>query len=64
MNGFVVFLLDALLAGLILVTFAFFHHVLPAMISEFERQQAQLNATVPVQTEAPELIVPDTLPQV
>jgi len=63
MSVFAVILLDVLLAGLILVTFAFFHHVLPAMISEFERQQAQLNATAPVQTEAPELIVPDTMPQ-
>ena len=51
-------LLDALAVGLVLVTFAFFHHVLPAMISEYERQQALLNATEPpatvMQTEAPQ----------
>ena len=45
--------LDALLCGVIMLTFAFFHHVLPAMISEYERQQALLNATEPVVTVAP-----------
>lgn len=63
MNPFVVFLLDALLAGLILVTFAFFHHVLPAMISEFERQEAMLHATIPAETQAAPTRTPETLPQ-
>ena len=48
-------IINALMTGVILLVFAFFHHVLPAMISEMERQQALLNATEPpvIQTEAP-----------
>lgn len=42
---------DLLLIGMILLVFAFFHHVLPAMINEYERQQAVLNATQPPQTQ-------------
>lgn len=56
---------DILMVGVILVVFAFFHHVLPAMISEHERQQALLNATEPPVTEAPTIAVteaPETLP--
>lgn len=49
----VVILLDALLIGVILLTFATFHHVLPAMISEWERQAAMENAADPVPTGAP-----------
>lgn len=45
-------LTDILLVGMILVVFAFFHHVLPAMISEYERQQSLQNPTV---TEAPDM---------
>lgn len=50
-----VLLLDALMAGVILLTFAFFHHVLPAVVSEYERQQALLQETNPpvISTEAP-----------
>lgn len=50
-----VLLLDAVLAGAILLTFAFFHHVLPAIVSEYERQQAMLQETNPpvISTEAP-----------
>ena len=44
---------DLLLIGVILLVFAFFHHVLPAMISEYERQQAVMNATEPSRTEPP-----------
>lgn len=49
-----VILLDALLVGCILLTFAFFHHVLPAIISEHQRQEALANKpeqTTPVQTD-------------
>lgn len=60
-----VVLCDLLMVGLILVTFAFFHHVLPAMISEYERQQAMLNATEPPVTQAPtEVTEPITESQV
>lgn len=48
-----VVLLDLVMVGVILVVFAFFHHVLPAMISEYEHQQALLNATEPPVTAAP-----------
>ena len=37
--------LDALMVGLILVVFAFFHHVLPAVISEYDRMQESAVAT-------------------
>jgi len=40
-------LLDILVGGLIILTFAFFHHVLPAIIAEQTRQE-QLLATEPV----------------
>lgn len=55
-----VVLIDVLLTGAILLVFAFFHHVLPAMISEMERQENLANkeiietfATEPEETEAP-----------
>lgn len=51
-----VILIDALLAGMILVTFAFFHHALPAFVNEYHRQQEQLTATQPVQTQPPETV--------
>ena len=47
---------DLLMVGLILVTFAFFHHVMPAMVSEYERQQAMLHATEPPVTEPPVVV--------
>jgi len=57
-----VVLVDALLTGAILVVFAFFHHVLPAIISEMERQEALKNtevmetiATQPQETETPDV---------
>ena len=60
MPVWLVLLLDAVLAGVILLTFAFFHHVLPAMVSEFERQQAMLQATESTVHATQE---PETLPQ-
>lgn len=44
---------DILLVGVILLTFALFHHVLPAMISEYERQQSLQYATEPRETDLP-----------
>lgn len=57
---FVVAVLDVLLVGMILVTFAFFHHVLPAMQSV----QAKPQPTEPAQTQPLETTVPPetTLP--
>ena len=49
-------LLDLLLIGMILLTFAFFHHVLPAMIAEQQRQEAQANR--PVENDPPETTIP------
>lgn len=49
-------LLDLLLIGMVLLTFAFFHHVRPAILAEKARQEAQANrpaVTEPVQTTAP-----------
>ena len=48
-----VVLLDLVLIGVILVTFAFFHHVLPAIISEHQRQQALQNQQTTPTTQAP-----------
>lgn len=50
-----VVILDCLLVGVILVVFAFFHHALPSMIADWQRQQAQLNATQPSETEPTEV---------
>lgn len=55
-----VLIADALLIGVILVTFAFFHHVLPQIVSRYEWEQAQLNATEPPVTEPPETEPPAT----
>ncbi len=55
-----VMLLDALLVGMILLIFAFFHHALPAAINEYQRQQEMLNATTPAHTEAPATEAPAT----
>lgn len=57
----VVFLLDALLLGSILVTFAFFHHVYPRLIAQQELEQLMQNiqpaqtepATQPTETQVP-----------
>lgn len=53
-----VLLADVLLVGVILVIFAFFHHVLPQMVANYEWQQAQLNATEPAETLATEATEP------
>ena len=55
-----VILLDILVGGLIILTFAFFHHVLPAMITERSRQEQLLQPTEPVviATEAPVVTEP------
>lgn len=52
-----VVLLDALVAGLILLTFAFFHHVLPWMITEQKLRDAQNNPT------QPQMSVVETVPE-
>lgn len=57
-----VILLDILAAGLILVVFAFFHHVLPAISNELARRQEQAVVTeaptLPPETQAPETQAP------
>lgn len=45
-------LCDLLLIGVILVTFAFFHHVLPAIQSQRESQRLKEQATQPAETQA------------
>lgn len=55
-----VLIADALLIGVILVTFAFFHHVLPQIVSHYQWEQAQLNATEPPVTEPPVTEPPET----
>ena len=65
MSVFGLILTDALLVGLILVTFAFFHHVLPAIESELARRQEQalkvrIPQTQPPATEAPATEAPAT----
>ena len=54
-----VILFDLLLIGVILLTFVFFHHVLPAIqaAQESQRREEQLQQTAPATT------VPTTLPQ-
>lgn len=52
-----VVLLDLLLIGAILLTFAFFHHVLPAIRIQLQRQEqlaSKLETTLPPETKAPE----------
>ena len=48
----VVLLLDAVMVGVILLTFATFHHVLPAMVSRWETQKAMANMTEASPTDA------------
>lgn len=48
MNVALVAFLDILVGGLILVTFAFFHHVLPAIRTEMTRQEQLLQPTEPI----------------
>ena len=72
-----VVLLDLLLIGAILLTFAFFHHVLPAIQSEIRRQEALANkpqvtepvetthipeTTQPMETEEPTQVTEETEP--
>lgn len=59
MHPVVLVLCDLLLVGVILLSFAFFHHVLPAMISEYERQQSLQNPTDALETEPPTLMPTD-----
>lgn len=56
----VVAVIDVLMVGVILLTFAFFHHVLPAMISEMERRQALLDRQEVVETQP--TVPEETLP--
>ena len=60
MNIALVILLDILVGGLILLTFAFFHHVLPAIITEYSRQEQLMQPTEPmvIATEAPVVTEP------
>ena len=51
-------LADILVVGLALLLFAFFHHVLPAMISEYERQQSVPEATQQSEPTPTETAVP------
>ena len=51
-----VILVDALVTGVILLTFAFFHHVLPAIVSEQQRE----NVTVQTPTQSVETAPPAT----
>ena len=56
-------LINALVTGVILLAFAFFHHVLPAMVSEMERQEALTQTEAPAaleQTDAPATEPPAT----
>ncbi len=55
-----VVLLDLLLVGAILLVFAFFHHVLPAIQVQKQREEAALRQ--PVVTQAPETTEPTVLP--
>lgn len=53
----VVVFIDALVAGLILLVFAFFHHVMPWLITEKKLQDAQNNPT------QPQMSVVETVPE-
>lgn len=53
--------LDILLAGFILLVFAFFHHALPAFINDYQRAEALKNATEPPETVLE--TVADTVPE-
>ena len=57
-----VILLDALVAGIILLTFAFFHHVLPWLITEKKLQDAQNQPTQMAVVETVPGTVATTLP--
>lgn len=43
MNWFLLVFLDLLMVGVILLTFASFHHAIPAMVTKYEQQQALEN---------------------
>ena len=57
-------LLDALLVGAILLCFAFFHHVLPAITNELDRRQEQLMVTEATETQPQETVPEETEPDV
>ena len=56
---FAVVMLDILLAGVILLTFALFHHALPAFLNDYRRA----NATEPAPSETVAQTVPDITPE-
>lgn len=58
-----VVLLDLLLIGAILLTFAFFHHVMPAMIAEQKRQEALANQPQPTLPPETTLVPETTVPE-
>ena len=62
MNLFKLILLDALLVGLVLVVFAFFHHVLPAIVNELQRGQEQVMVTEAPETQPSQTQAPETQP--
>ncbi|MBQ7800706.1 MAG: phosphodiester glycosidase family protein [Oscillospiraceae bacterium] len=55
-------LTDALLVGLILVVFAFFHHVLPAITNELAHREQLQTVTEAPETQPPETAAPETEP--
>lgn len=57
-----VLIADILAVGVILLTFAFFHHVLPRYLGRLQLEKAQMNATEPV-TEEVETFVTETEPE-
>ena len=57
-----VILLNALMTGLILLTFAFFHHVLPAFISEMERREALMQTEAPTEMPSEPIVLQTELP--
>lgn len=62
MNAALVVFLDILVGGLILLTFAFFHHVLPAIKTEMTRREQLLQPTEPpVLATAPQISLTEPL---
>lgn len=52
-SAVLVILTDILVVGLILLTFAFFHHVLPAVVSEMQRENEVIATEKPTEDPAP-----------
>ena len=56
-------LINILVGGVIILTFALFHHVLPAMISARDREEAMLHATEsPIISTEPPAVIPTEAP--